>query len=131
MCIDTHTHLGGFDTLICIESVSIRQHTSAYVSIRQHTSAYVSIRQHTTAYDTLIFIESVNVRMLTYADELCVVCVCVCVRVILSRDGSTETLTGLIPLYSSIVEVALNFWCRCVCARARVSECMCVCVLSD
>ena len=30
--------------------VIIRQHTSAYVSIRQHTSAYVSIRQHTSAY---------------------------------------------------------------------------------
>ncbi len=31
-------------------SLSIRQHTSAYVSIRQHTSAYVSRRQHTSAY---------------------------------------------------------------------------------
>ncbi len=31
------------------KSVSIRQHTSAYVSIRQHTSAYVSIRQHASA----------------------------------------------------------------------------------
>ncbi len=29
-------------------TVSIRQHTSAYVSIRQHTSAFVSIRQHTS-----------------------------------------------------------------------------------
>jgi hypothetical protein len=32
------------------DSLSMRQHTSAYVSIRQHMSAYVSIRQHTSAY---------------------------------------------------------------------------------
>jgi hypothetical protein len=31
-------------------SLTIRQHTTAYVSIRQHTSAYVSIRHHTSAY---------------------------------------------------------------------------------
>ena len=31
-------------------SVSIHQHTSAYVNRRWHTSAYVSIRQHTSAY---------------------------------------------------------------------------------
>jgi hypothetical protein len=32
------------------QTVSIRQHKSAYVSRRQHTSAYVSIRQQTSAY---------------------------------------------------------------------------------
>jgi hypothetical protein len=32
------------------DTYASRQHPSAYVSIRQHTSAYVSIRQHTSAY---------------------------------------------------------------------------------
>jgi hypothetical protein len=46
--------LGNTSTLIFdfVEhpSVSIRQHSSAFVSIRQHTSAYVSKCQHTSAY---------------------------------------------------------------------------------
>jgi hypothetical protein len=35
-------------------SISIHQHTSAYVRMRQHTSAYVSIRQHTSAYVSIL-----------------------------------------------------------------------------
>jgi hypothetical protein len=34
---------------VAVASVSIRQHTAAYVIIRQHTSSYVSICQHTSA----------------------------------------------------------------------------------
>jgi hypothetical protein len=58
-----HSLLPGRKTCIRQHTVSIRQHTSAYVSIRQHTvrknqmhqhgqhtSAYISIRQHTSAY---------------------------------------------------------------------------------
>jgi hypothetical protein len=36
--------------IVALDSVSVRQHTSAYVSLRQRTSAYVSVRQHTSAY---------------------------------------------------------------------------------
>jgi hypothetical protein len=54
----------GMGTLKLQRSVSIRQHTSAYVSIRQHASAYVSIRQHTTLKlsVTPMFFEHIGVR---------------------------------------------------------------------
>jgi hypothetical protein len=53
-----------------MRSVSIRQHTSAYVSIRQHTPAYVSIRQEATwsqPIDIALCVAYVSIRQHTSA----------------------------------------------------------------
>ncbi len=44
------------DLLIACASLSVCQHTSAYVSIRQHTSAYVSIRERLVDLERLPYI---------------------------------------------------------------------------